>query len=149
MDRKQEICKQIESLCDSQRYAVLATAGEGGPYASLVAFTADDTCRKFVFATSRSTRKFANLLAEQRVSLLLDNRGNKQGDTFGAIGVNIAGTARELDSEESAATVEPYLARHPHLREFVTSDNVAMIEISAGTYYVVNRFQEVFELDAK
>ncbi len=149
MDRKQEIRKQIESLCRAQRYGVLSTCGAHGPYASLVAFRADDNCTSFVFATARSTRKFANIVAEQRVALLLDNRANEKKDTFGAVGLTVVGIARELDSEKRAAAVAPYLERHPHLREFVSSANVAMVEIRAETCYVVNRFQEVFELDAR
>jgi nitroimidazol reductase NimA-like FMN-containing flavoprotein (pyridoxamine 5'-phosphate oxidase superfamily) len=149
MNRQENIYKQIEDLCESQRYAVLSTSGSKGPYASLVAFTAEEECKRIVFATSRSTRKFANLTADDRVALLIDSRSNSEGDTFNAIGVTAIGRVSELRSKEREQTVESYLKRHPHLRDFVSSENVVLMSIDIETYYVVNRFQEVFELDMK
>ena len=39
-----------------------------------------------------------------------------------------------------------YLARHPHLEEFVTSPSCALLRVSVASYYLVSHFQEVMEL---
>jgi len=52
----------IKQILDSQRLAVLATQGDGSPYGSLVAFAATENMKNLLFATTRTTRKYANLL---------------------------------------------------------------------------------------
>ena len=123
--------------------------GDNGPYASLVAFQADDACKHIYFATPRATRKFANLMNEQRVALLIVNRANQSGVTFSAVGMTAQGTAVEVPESECEEILIAYLGKHPHLKQFVSSENVAFMKVAVDIYYVVNRFQEVFELDMK
>lgn len=149
MANKEYMQATIQKLCDEQRYGVLSTCGSEGPYASLVAFCHAPDCARFFFATARSTRKFANLQAQPRIAFLVDNRENKNADAFSALGLTVTGTARELSGEERASAERKYLKRHPHLEDFVRAENVAMIAIDAKTHYIVSRFQEVFELDAR
>ena len=82
MDKAQidRITSQIRNLLSSQKLAVLSTHSNGAPYASLVAYTADDALDFLLFATPRTTRKFANLSAEPRVALLVHNSRNEPGD---------------------------------------------------------------------
>jgi len=147
MERKQEILGQIKQLCSGQRYAVLSTLGDSGPYASLVAFQADEDCKHLYFATPRSTRKFVHMSGEQRVALLIDNRSNASGDTFSAVGMTALGVAEEVPSDKLDEVINNYLGKHPHMKQFVTSENVALMKVRVNMCYVVNRFQEVFELD--
>jgi hypothetical protein len=39
-----------------------------------------------------------------------------------------------------------YLAKHPHLKEFVSSPTCALIKVRVQKYYVVSKFQNVQEL---
>jgi nitroimidazol reductase NimA-like FMN-containing flavoprotein (pyridoxamine 5'-phosphate oxidase superfamily) len=63
------------SFFRSQPLAVLATHNKGQPYGSLVAFAATHDLDYLIFSTTRSTRKFANLSADPRVAMVIDNRG--------------------------------------------------------------------------
>jgi len=42
-----------------------------------------------------------------------------------------------------------YLAKHPHLKEFVTSPTCALVKIRVDVYYLVWRFQNVLEWKVK
>jgi len=53
--------RNLRKLLRSQLLAVLSTQNQGQPYASLVAFASSDDLKSLYFATSRSTRKYANL----------------------------------------------------------------------------------------
>ena len=147
MQREEETRRLVDDLLRSQRFAVLSTNGETGPYASLIAFWAAEDLSHVVFATMRATRKFNYLVTHPRVALLFDNRSNRDVDVRQAMAVTATGTAREL-SEEGArdAASEAYLAKHPHLAAFVASPGCAFVRIVVDTYYVVTHFQSVVEL---
>jgi nitroimidazol reductase NimA-like FMN-containing flavoprotein (pyridoxamine 5'-phosphate oxidase superfamily) len=137
----------VQDLLDSQRFTVLSTNAETGPYASLVAFWAAADLSHIVFATMRATRKFNYLVANPRVALLFDNRSNQEVDVRQAMAVTATGGAQELTEEDArAAASEAFLAKHPHLATFVASPGCALVRVIVDTYYVVTHFQSVVEL---
>jgi heme iron utilization protein len=138
-----ELSEAIGSLLSSQKLAVLATYDDDQPYTSLVAFAASSDLRLIYFATSRSTRKFANLARNHRVSMLIDNRSNQQRDFEEAIAATALGSVTEIQKGEPAYV---YLRKHPHLKDFVESPGTAFLQMAVERYYVVSRFKNVMEL---
>ncbi|WP_291315010.1 pyridoxamine 5'-phosphate oxidase family protein [Desulfuromonas sp.] len=136
----------VRELLEGQRLGVLATSLEGHPYTTLVAFAASDDLRHLVFATTSATRKFANLEADPRVSLLVDSRTGSAADFREAAAVTALGTAVEASAPEREALLPLYLARHPYLREFVASPSCTLLRVAVRRYCLVRRFQEVEEL---
>jgi heme iron utilization protein len=136
---------QLRELFASQRLAVLATDHDGQPYVSLVAFAVGDDLRELIFATNRDTRKFANLKANSRVSLLIDNRSNQVADFSRATAVTLLGVGEELTEADRPVGEALYLAKHPHLAEFVTSPGCALVRVQLKSCYLVSRFQDVVE----
>ena len=79
--QREKVQAAIAELLLSQKLAVLATQSPAGsPYASLIAFAATPDLQKIVFATSRETRKFTNIKHNPEISLLVDNRSNREND---------------------------------------------------------------------
>ncbi len=144
MDR--DIMEKIRGLFVSQRLAVLATSQQGQPYTSLVAFAFSEDLRRLFFATPRATRKFANLLAEPRVSLLIDNRSNRSDDFREAIAVTALGRAQEINDSEGQGLLRRYLDRHADLKEFVTAPTCALLQVEVTSYSLVSRFQNVVDI---
>lgn len=136
----------LENLFAGQKLAVLATHGAGQPYGSLVAFAAGPDLRTLLFATARATRKYANLTADPRVALLIDNRSNDDADFHEAVAATVIGSVTELAGDERARELDAFLARHPHLREFAGTPTCALLRVQVETYIVVSRFQQVVEL---
>jgi nitroimidazol reductase NimA-like FMN-containing flavoprotein (pyridoxamine 5'-phosphate oxidase superfamily) len=144
---KSEHARQIRALVETQRYAVLSTRQDDGhPYASLVAFWVDRDLKRLVFCTLRSTRKFANLEAEGRVALLIDNRSNDEVDLQQAAAVTVLGACVEAQGDERTTLSERFLARHPAMAEFVRSPGCAVMKVDVHSHYLVTRFQNVIEL---
>jgi nitroimidazol reductase NimA-like FMN-containing flavoprotein (pyridoxamine 5'-phosphate oxidase superfamily) len=141
--------KDLQGLFESQRLAVLATHNEGQPYTSLVAFAASKNLRHLFFATTRATRKFANLLADPRVAMLVDSRSNEVSDFRWAMAVTATGKAEEIEGREREEASKLYLDKHRHLEEFVSSPSCALLRISVDRYYVASRFQKVTEVHVK
>jgi len=142
-----ERAEAIQALVKAQRFAVLSTRQDDGhPYASLVAFCASPDLKQLVFCTLRSTRKFANLEAEGRVALLIDNRSNDESDLQQAAAVTVVGACAEAHGEERTFLTDCFLVRHPTMAEFVKSPGCAVMKVDVRSYYLVTRFQNVIEL---
>ena len=149
MSKISEQKKILRNLLESQKLTVLATHNEGQPYANLMAFAVTKDLKSIILATTRATRKFANLSADSRVAVLFDNRSNTEQDFSEAATVTATGHASEVETRERKRLQELYLAKHPHLKEFVTSQTCALLKINVDTYYIVTRFQNVTELHIK
>ncbi len=146
MNDLQDVKTGIESLFSGQLLAVLSTCGtDGHPYASLVCVVAEADLSGIYFATSRATRKFANLTAEPRAALLVDNSQNRKSDIYEAMAVTAIGSVREVGGPEAEAVRSLYTRRHPQLETFVTAPSTAMLCLGVTTYFLVNRFQKVME----
>jgi nitroimidazol reductase NimA-like FMN-containing flavoprotein (pyridoxamine 5'-phosphate oxidase superfamily) len=146
VDAEAKLKNELKKLFKKQRLAVLATHKNGQPYSSLVAFAVTEDLKHIIFATSRSTRKYEHFSSDGRVALLIDNRTNKVADFHSAIAVTAVGTAIEPDENSRQQLTHLYLAKHPHLKDFIQSPTCALIQVSVKTYYVVRTFQNVMEL---
>ncbi len=145
-DNLEEARADLAQLLDSQAFAVLATSDGERPYGNLIAFAVSADMTRLLFVTPRATRKYANLTSNNQVALIFDNRSNDPADVHSAMACTARGRARELVGQEKEQAAELYIARHPHLREFIASPHSALFAVEVETYYLVRRFQEVMEL---
>jgi nitroimidazol reductase NimA-like FMN-containing flavoprotein (pyridoxamine 5'-phosphate oxidase superfamily) len=144
---KDEIKALLGDLFTRQSLAVLATQAGHGPYTTLVGFVASEDLRNIFFVTSRSTRKYAALKSTPRVSMLIDSRTNRTTDFREAVAVTALGEAYEVEKSEQEQIIGSYLAKHPHLEDFVRSPTCALVRVQVERYIVVTRFQQVMTLD--
>jgi nitroimidazol reductase NimA-like FMN-containing flavoprotein (pyridoxamine 5'-phosphate oxidase superfamily) len=147
MEASEEIQSKLTELFSSQKLAVLSTQYEGQPYASLVSFVATDDLKYLLFATSRSTRKYANLAADSRAALLIDSRSNRDSDFHQAIAATATGIVDEIQGPERDRLVDLYLEKHPYLDEFVNSPSNALMRLKVESYIMVRGFQDVVVLN--
>ena len=149
MISKEEVLSQLTGLFSTQKFAVLSTNQQGQPYSNLVAFVSDRDLKTHYFATTRATRKFANISSDSRVSLLMDSRSNRSTDFADAVAVTAVGRTEEVTRDERDPVLDKYLAKHPELKDFVLSPTCALMKVTVDTYFIVNRFQNVQELHMK
>jgi nitroimidazol reductase NimA-like FMN-containing flavoprotein (pyridoxamine 5'-phosphate oxidase superfamily) len=140
-----DIPEPIRFLLTSQKLAVLATQNQGQPHASLVAFASTADAREIIFATTRSSRKFANLQADPRADLLIDSRTNQEADFHLGQALSAAGAVRELSGPDKSSRLQLFLTKHPHLLEFVQSPSCALMSLHVQVYNLVSTFQKVIE----
>ena len=74
MSINEEVSGRINKVLDSQRIAVLGTSKADEPYSCLVAFAYTDDLSEFIFATMRKRLKYQNIVANPRVTLIIDDR---------------------------------------------------------------------------
>ncbi len=137
---------RLEEMLQAQRLAVLSTSDpESAPYSNLVSFAALDAGR-ILFATTRTTRKFANLEADNRIALLVDSRRNEEADFHEALAATALGRAVELSGEERERGIAAYAAKFPFLEEFIRAPSCSLFRVDVEKWIVVTRFQNVIEV---
>ncbi len=146
-DREREIAAAVRELLEAQRVGVLGTYGLGSPYCSLVGFSFEPGLERLYFATTRATRKYANLSETGRVALLVDNRANREEDLHEASALTAVGPVKEVSGPERDRAAAAYKARHPSLADFVDSPTTALLALNVERYFLVRRFQEVMVLE--
>ena len=137
-----ELAERIHDFLATQELAVLATCGDAGPYASLVAFAASEDLGTLVFATLRSSTKYRNLIRHSDVSLFFDNRGASGGDFNNTQTLMASGLAGEVKSDNRPALEELFLRRHPGLRALLLDPDCALIRVPVLRYLMVSQFDK-------
>ena len=136
----------LRNLFSVQRLAVLGSNQEGSPYLNLVAFAAAEDLKHLFFCTTRPTRKYSNLKADSRASMLIDSRSNNESDFHEAMAVSAVGTVRDVSAGEETVFETLYPKKHPYLEDFVKSPTCAHLVFDVASYYIVRQFQNVSEL---
>ena len=143
--RESDLGQQLVRLLSTERLGVLSTCGGEQPYASLVAFAGTDDLSHIVFATPRPTRKYANLVANGKVAMLIDSRSKRVTDFRQAMAATAVGTVKEIRKAKNNRLIRLYLQKHPQLQDFLGSPTCAVLDIRVERYHVVERFQQVTE----
>ena len=149
MEKTGQLKEFLKDLFSSQRLAVLATQSKKQPYGNLVAFMATGDLKHLLFATTRATRKYANISKNPRIAMVVDTRSNQEADFHQAAAVTATGIVKEMEGPERKRFKNLYLKKHPYLKEFVSSPDCALLRMDVETYYVVRQFQNVETLHMK
>ena len=134
--------ERIRNLASGQLYGVLCTQADEQPYGSVVAFAFTDDLSRFVFATTRATRKYRLLQACRNVALVVDSRGDFPREMMKIEAFTVTGKAEETDAPDYAAML---IDRHPQLKTFITSPSTSIFVVRTVRFFIVSSFQEVRE----
>lgn len=135
----------VRSLLRRSRQGALATLmpGTGDPYCSLVA-SATDTDGAPLLLISRLAVHTKNILADPRVSLMLDER--TAGDPLEGARIMLAGRAKRLAGGEAASARRRYLAAHPAAETFADFPDFSFFRIEASGAHLVAGFGRIVDL---
>ncbi len=122
---------------------VLATEGDGQPYASLIAVTAMDDSKHLIFATYRNTGKYKNLINNEKVAILFENRNTKSLSQPDIVVVTAFGYAKEVDIADSNSLRNAHLLRHPELESFLSATDCAIFQVKVNAYQIVRRIDDI------
>ena len=135
---------RIRALVEGEPFAVLCTQGEGQPYGSVIAFVTSEDLTEAAFCTPRTTRKYRLLTGNDRMALVIDNRGKHVDELREVEAVTVTGRSEELaPGDERTFWHDRLHARHPYLHEFLASPSCAIFRVRIVRYLHVVRFQEV------
>lgn len=132
-------------LLRRSRQGALATlmVNVGDPYCSLVNVAANPDGSPLLLI-SRLAVHTRNILADSRVSLMLDER--VAGDPLEGARIMIAGRAEELSGEAAGAARRRYLAVHPSADAFIDFKDFAFFRIVPSGLHLVAGFGRIVDL---
>src|ERR1700682_4714642 len=137
--------KVARSLLRRSRQGALATlmAGSGDPYCSLVN-VASHPDGSPILLISRLALHTKNLLADPRVSLMLDERA--EGDPRERSRIMLAGRAEEASGDDAAILGRRYLNAHPSAEAFVEFKDFSFFRIIPSAAHLVAGFGRIVDL---
>lgn len=134
-----------QGLLRRSRQGALATLmpGTGDPYCSLVnVASAPDGSP--ILLISKLAVHTKNILADARVSLMLDERS--PGDPLEGARIMIAGTAEEARGGDAEVLKRRYLAAHPSAEMFAGFGDFSFFRIVASGVHLVAGFGRIVDL---
>jgi putative heme iron utilization protein len=135
--------RAVRALLRRSRQGALATLllGSGDPYCSLVN-VASHPDGSPILLISRLAIHTKNLLADARVSLMLDERG--EGDPLEGSRIMLSGHAEEVAEPESVR--QRYLNAHPSAEAFVGFKDFSFFRIRLAGTHLVAGFGRILDL---
>ena len=132
-------------LLRRSRQGALGTVmvNSGDPYCSLVNVAANPDAAPLLLI-SRLAVHTRNILADSRVSLMLDER--VAGDPLEGARIMVAGRAEELSGEAATLARRRYLAAHPSAEAFVDFEDFAFFRIAPSGLHLVAGFGRIIDL---
>jgi heme iron utilization protein len=133
------------SLLRRRRQGALATLvpGSGDPYCSLVN-VASHWDGSPILLISRLALHTKNILADPRVSLMLDERA--EGDPLEGARIMLAGRAEEAGDADEAILRRRYLNAHPSAEAFVNFKDFSFFRIRPAAAHLVAGFGRIVDL---
>ena len=137
--------KLARSLLRRSRQGALATlrAGSGDPYCSLVN-VANHGDGSPILLISRLALHTQNILADARISLMLDERA--EGDPLEGSRIMLAGRAEEASGDDVAMLRRRYLNAHPSAEAFVDFRDFSFFRIRPHAAHLVAGFGRIVDL---
>jgi heme iron utilization protein len=133
------------SLLRRSRQGALATlmAGSGDPYCSLVNVASHSDASP-ILLISRLALHTRNILADNRVSLMLDERA--AGDPLEGARIMLAGRAEETAGDQAKILRRRYLNAHPSAEAFVDFKDFLFFRIVPSAAHLVAGFGRIIDL---
>jgi heme iron utilization protein len=140
-----DAAKLARSLLRRSRQGALATlmANSGDPYCSLVNVASHPDGAP-ILLISRLALHTKNILADARVSLMLDERA--QGDPLEGSRIMLAGRAEEAGEDEAAILRQRYLNAHPSAEVFVNFKDFSFFRVRPTAAHLVAGFGRIVDL---
>jgi len=140
--------KLARSLLRRRRQGALATLfpGSGNPYCSLVNLASHPDGSP-ILLISRLAVHTRNILADARVSLMLDERA--AGDPLEGARIMLMGRANEAAPDQLELLRRRYLSAHPSAEAFVNFTDFSFFRIAPTAAHLVAGFGRIVDLAAE
>jgi len=140
-----DAARLARSLLRRSRQGALATlmSDSGDPYCSLVN-VASHADASPILLISRLALHTRNILADHRVSLMLDERA--EGDPLEGSRIMLAGRAEQAGTDDLPALRRRYLNAHPSAETFVDFNDFSFFRIRPSGAHLVAGFGRIVDL---
>ena len=124
---------KIRDLIEQKDTCVLATVSGQEPHCSLMSYITDKDCREIYMISLRGTKKYANMMDNPSVSLLIDTREDDlDRKRVNIKALTVRGTFQTIEDETRRRIIfKKLIQRHPHLKDFADSSESEVFQVNA------------------
>lgn len=139
--------ESIQEIIRTNNLAVLATCAENQPHCSLMAYIFLEEQGLIYMMTQKDSRKFRNISANPRVSLMVDTRLDNPEKRTSIKALTINGTCRPAEQTGQNHLKDLLLKRHPQLKVLTDHQDVVVIEIKVGSFLLLDGVNNALFMD--
>lgn len=139
---------QIQDILHKLRFGIFTSVKNNIPHPTLVAFINMENLSTIVFATTRKSRKFRNLIDNPVVAFFWNTQTNKPDDVNSSVTITAVGVANPLElAEEITRVKKRYLAKHPYMEDFLNDAETAVVAVKISKYELLSDFESISVLE--
>jgi len=138
--------EKMKELVKANDLCVLATVSEGRPHCSLMSYISDEDGHEIFLISHKTTKKYANLMENPTVSLLIDTREEEKGQRRIYIkALTVSGEFQTIDDSVKKGLIrEKFLKRHPHLIDFLNDPGAEIFSIKTKSFQLLDGVKDAF-----
>jgi len=138
--------EKMKELVKTNDLCVLATVSEGRPHCSLMSYISDEDGHEIFLISNKTTKKYANLMENPVVSLLIDTREEEKGQRRIYIkALTVSGEFQTIDDSVKKGLIrEKFLKRHPHLIDFLNDPGAEIFSIKTKSFQLLDGVKDAF-----
>ena len=137
---------KMKDIVKANDLCVLATVSEGKPHCSLMSYVSDEEGDEIYMISHKQTKKYANLMANPIVSLLIDTREEEKGQRrIDVKALTVTGEFQTIkDPGKRNLIRSKFLKRHPHLADFLNDSGAEIFSIKIKSFQLLDGVKDAF-----
>ena len=138
--------EKMKDIVKSNDLCVLATVSEGKPHCSLMSYISDEEGHEIYLISYKQTKKYANLMENPTVSLLIDTREEEKGQRRIYIkALTVSGEFQMIKDPGKKDIIRSKLfKRHPHLTDFLNDPGAEIFSIRIKSFQLLDGVKDAF-----
>jgi len=136
----------MKDIVKANDLCVLATVSEGKPHCSLMSYISDEEGHEIYLISHKQTKKYANLMANPIVSLLIDTREEEKGQRRIDIkALTVTGEFQTIKDQTKKSLIHAkFLKTHPHLTDFLNDPGAEIFCIKIRSFQLLDGVKDAF-----
>jgi len=138
--------QKMKDIVKANDLCVLATVSEGKPHCSLMFYISDEEEYEIYLISHKQTKKYANLMENPTVSLLIDTREEGIGQRRVYIkALTVRGEFQTIKDPDKKDIIRvKFLERHPHLADFLNDPGAEIFSIKIKSFQLLDGIKDTF-----
>lgn len=138
--------EKMKGIVKGSDLCVLATVSEGKPHCSLMSYVSDEEGDEIYMISHKQTKKYANLMANPIVSLLIDTREEERGQRRIDIkALTVIGEFQTIKDQTKKSLIHAkFLKTHPHLTDFLNDPGAEIFSIKIKSFQLLDGVKDAF-----
>lgn len=143
MESLEHMRGDIQKMILENKICVMATVADGVPHCSLMSYAAEDDGHAIYMATLKDTKKYRNLIATPKVSLLIDTRDTSASGKTRAL--TVTGVFQAIDDENRINEIrEKLIKKHPDLKKFFNDPDSRIVVIKVTALQLLDSVTDAY-----